>query len=74
MLRVLRSSPAMAPAELAQHLRAGQADVSNLLRDLEAAGLVTRARSEVDLSVTSTITEQARAAQDAFQRGRARSR
>jgi DNA-binding MarR family transcriptional regulator len=71
VLRTLRSSPAMAPAELAQRLGLARPTVSNLLRDLEAAGLVTRARSDVDRrSVILTITERARSVQDAFQRGR----
>ena len=71
VLRTLRSSPSMTPAELAQRLGLARPTVSNLLRDLEAAGLVTRARSEVDgRSVILTITERARGVQDAFQRGR----
>jgi DNA-binding MarR family transcriptional regulator len=72
VLRTLRSSPAMTPAELAQQLTLARPTVSNLLRDLEAAGHVTRARSDVDgRSVMLTLTEQARDVQDAFQRGRA---
>ena len=71
-LHTLRSSPSMTPAELAQRLGLARPTVSNLLRDLEAAGHVTRARSEVDRrSVILTITEQARDVQDAFHRGRA---
>ena len=71
VLRTLRSSPSMTPAELAQRLGLARPTVSNLLRDLEAAGHVTRARSEVDgRSVILTITEQARDVQDAFHRGR----
>ena len=71
VLRALRSSPSMTPAELAERLGLARPTVSNLLRDLEAAALVTRARSEVDRrSVILTITEQARDVQDAFQRGR----
>jgi DNA-binding MarR family transcriptional regulator len=71
VLRTLRSSPSMTPAELAQRLALARPTVSNLLRDLQAAGHVTRARSEVDRrSVILTITEQARNVQDAFQRGR----
>ena len=70
-LHTLRASPSMTPAELAQRLGLARPTVSNLLRDLEAAGLVTRARSEVDRrSVILTITEQARDVQDAFHRGR----
>ena len=61
VLRTLRSSPSMTPAELAERLGLARPTVSNLLRDLEAAGHVTRARSEVDRrSVILTITEQAR--------------
>jgi DNA-binding MarR family transcriptional regulator len=71
VLRTLRSSPPMTPAELAQRLCLARPTISNLLRDLEAAGLVTRARSEVDRrSVILTITERAREVQDAFHRGR----
>jgi DNA-binding MarR family transcriptional regulator len=71
VLRTLRSSPSMTPAELAQRLGLARPTVSNLLHDLEAAGHVTRARSEVDgRSVILTITEKARGVQDAFQRGR----
>lgn len=71
VLRILRSSPSMTPAELAQRLALARPTVSNLLRDLEAAGHVTRARSEVDRrSVLLSITEEARNLQDAFQRGR----
>lgn len=71
VLRILRSSPSMTPAELAQRLELARPTVSNLLRDLEAAGHVTRARSEVDgRSVILTITDQARGVQDAFERGR----
>jgi len=71
VLYTLRSSPSLTPAELAQRLALARPTISNLLRDLEAAGLVTRARSAVDgRSVTLTITEQARVLQDAFQRGR----
>ena len=71
VLRTLRSSPPLTPAELAQRLGLARPTISNLLRDLEAAGLVTRARSEVDgRSVILTITERARDVQDAFHRGR----
>jgi DNA-binding MarR family transcriptional regulator len=71
VLRTLRSSASMTPAELAQRLALARPTVSNLLRDLQAAGHVTRARSDVDRrSVILTITEQARNVQDAFQRGR----
>jgi DNA-binding MarR family transcriptional regulator len=71
VLLTLRSSPSMTPAELAQRLSLARPTVSNLLRDLEAAGHVTRARSEVDRrSVILTITERARGVQDAFQVGR----
>lgn len=71
VLRTLRSSPPMTPAELAERLTLARPTVSNLLRDLVAAGHVTRARSDVDRrSVTLTITDQARAVQDAFVRGR----
>jgi DNA-binding MarR family transcriptional regulator len=71
VLRTLRSSPSMTPAELANELGLARPTVSNLLHDLQAAGLVTRARSEVDgRSVILTITEQARDVQDAFHRGR----
>ena len=60
-LHTLRASPSMTPAELAERLGLARPTVSNLLRDLEAAGHVTRARSEVDRrSVILTITEQAR--------------
>ena len=70
-LHTLRASPSMTPAELAERLGLARPTVSNLLRDLEAAGHVTRARSEVDRrSVILTITEQARSVQDAFHRGR----
>ncbi len=70
-LHTLRASPSMTPAELAERLGLARPTVSNLLRDLEAAGHVTRARSEVDRrSVILTITEQARDVQDAFHRGR----
>jgi DNA-binding MarR family transcriptional regulator len=71
VLRTLRSSSSMTPAELAERLALARPTVSNLLRDLEAAGLVRRVQSEVDRrSVILTITEQARDVQDAFQRGR----
>jgi DNA-binding MarR family transcriptional regulator len=71
VLRTLRSSPSMTPAELAQRLALARPTVSNLLHDLEAAGHLTRARSEVDgRSVILTITEQARDVQDAFECGR----
>lgn len=71
VLRTLRSSPSLTPAELAQRLGLARPTVSNLLRDLEAAGHVRRARSDVDRrSVILTITEQARRVQDAFHRGR----
>ena len=71
VLRTLRSSPSLTPAELAQRLGLARPTVSNLLRDLEAAGHVTRARSEIDRrSVILTITERARDVQDAFVRGR----
>ena len=70
-LHILRASPSMTPAELAERLGLARPTVSNLLRDLEAAGHVTRARSEVDRrSVILTITEEARDVQDAFHRGR----
>ena len=70
-LHTLRASSSMTPAELAERLGLARPTVSNLLRDLEAAGHVTRARSEVDRrSVILTITEQARDVQDAFHRGR----
>jgi len=70
-LHTLRASPSMTPAELAERLGLARPTVSNLLRDLEAAGHVTRARSDVDRrSVILTITEQARDVQDAFHRGR----
>lgn len=71
VLRTLRSSPSLTPAELAQRLGLARPTVSNLLRDLEAAGHVTRARSDVDRrSVILTITERTRRVQDAFHRGR----
>lgn len=71
VLRTLRSSPPMTPAELADQLALARPTVSNLLRDLEAAGHVRREPSEVDRrSVILTITEQACAVQDAFVRGR----
>lgn len=71
VLRTLRSTPAMTPAELAEQLGVARPTVSNLLRDLEGAGFVVRERSETDRrSVLLTITEQARQVQDAFQRGR----
>jgi DNA-binding MarR family transcriptional regulator len=71
VLRTLRGSPALTPAELAERLGLARPTISNLLRDLEGAGFVTRARSEVDRrSVTLTITERARQVQDAFHRGR----
>jgi DNA-binding MarR family transcriptional regulator len=70
-LHILRASPPMTPAELAERLGLARPTVSNLLRDLEAAGHVIRARSQVDRrSVILTITEQAREVQDAFRRGR----
>lgn len=70
-LHILRTSPSMTPAELAERLGLARPTVSNLLRDLEAAGHVTRAQSQVDRrSVILTITEQAREVQDAFRRGR----
>lgn len=72
VLRTLRSSPPMTPAELADRLALARPTVSNLLRDLEASGHVTRTRSEADgRSVILNLTEQAKAVQDAFQRGRA---
>lgn len=72
VLHALRRHPFMTPAELAQRLRLARPTVSNLLRDLEDAGLVARERSEADgRSVLLTITERARRVQDAFHRGRA---
>jgi DNA-binding MarR family transcriptional regulator len=72
VLRTLRSHPSMTPADLAAELGLARPTVSNLLKDLEAAGLVARTRSESDgRSVRLTITEEARRVQDAFQRGRA---
>ena len=71
VLHTLRASPALTPAELAQRLDLARPTVSNLLRDLDAAGYLGREPSEVDRrSITVTITEQAREVQDAFQRGR----
>ncbi|HYI57034.1 MAG TPA: MarR family transcriptional regulator [Microlunatus sp.] len=71
VLRTLRASPALTPAELAQRLDLARPTVSNLLRDLDTAGYLVRKPSEVDRrSITLTITEQARDVQDAFQRGR----
>jgi DNA-binding MarR family transcriptional regulator len=71
VLHTLRASPALTPAELAQRLDLARPTVSNLLRDLDAAGYLVREPSEVDRrSITVTITEQAREVQDAFQRGR----
>ena len=71
VLRTLRASPALTPAELAQRLDLARPTVSNLLRDLDAAGYLVREPSEVDRrSITVTITERAREVQDAFQRGR----
>lgn len=71
VLRTLRASPALTPAELAQRLDLARPTISNLLRDLATAGYLVRQPSEVDRrSVTLTITEQARDVQDAFQRGR----
>ena len=71
VLRTLRSSPALTPAELAQRLDLARPTVSNLLRDLDAAGYLVREPSEVDRrSSTVTITERAREVQDDFQRGR----
>lgn len=71
VLHTLRDSPALTPAELAQRLDLARPTVSNLLRDLDAAGYLVRQPSEVDRrSITVTITEQAREVQDAFQRGR----
>ncbi len=71
VLRTLRTSPALTPAELAQRLDLARPTVSNLLRDLDAAGYLVREPSEVDRrSITVTITERARVVQDAFQRGR----
>ena len=71
VLRILRASPALTPAELAQRLDLARPTVSNLLRDLDAAGYLIREPSELDRrSITVTITEQAREVQDAFQRGR----
>ena len=72
VLRALRSTPSMTPTELADQLGLARPTVSNLLRDLEAAGYLARERSEIDRrSVTLTITERARQVQDAFHRGRA---
>jgi len=71
VLHTLRASPALTPAELAQQLDLARPTVSNLLRDLDAAGYLVREPSEIDRrSVTLTITEQARTVQDAFRRGR----
>jgi DNA-binding MarR family transcriptional regulator len=71
VLRTLRASPALTPAELAQRLDLARPTVSNLLRELDAAGYLVREPSEVDRrSFTVTITEGARVVQDAFQRGR----
>ena len=71
VLHTLRDSPALTPAELAQRLDLARPTVSNLLRDLDAAGYLVREPSEIDRrSITVTITEQARDVQDAFQRGR----
>ncbi|HEY5783415.1 MAG TPA: MarR family transcriptional regulator [Microlunatus sp.] len=71
VLRTLRAFPALTPAELAQRLDLARPTVSNLLRDLDAAGYLVREPSEVDRrSITVTITEHAREVQDAFQRGR----
>lgn len=71
VLRTLRSSPALTPAELAQRLDLARPTISNLLRDLDAAGYLVREQSEVDRrSITLTITDRAREVQDAFQRGR----
>ena len=71
VLRTLRSHPSLTPAELAQQLGLARPTISNLLRDLEAAGHVVRSQSEVDRrSVTLTITGQARDVQDSFHRGR----
>ncbi|BAK36579.1 putative MarR family transcriptional regulator [Microlunatus phosphovorus NM-1] len=72
VLHTLRAHPSVTPAELAQRLDLARPTVSNLLRDLEAAGLVARERSASDRrSVLLTITERARQVQDAFHRGRA---
>lgn len=71
VLHTLRATQSLTPAELAEKLGLARPTVSNLLRDLESAGLVVRERSEVDRrSVTLTITDRAREVQDAFQRGR----
>ena len=71
VLRTLRSSPALTPAELAQRLDLARPTVSNLLRDLDGAGYLIREPSEVDRrSMILTITERAREVQDAFDRGR----
>lgn len=71
VLRALRTFPAQTPAELAQRLDLARPTVSNLLRDLDAAGFLIREPSEVDRrSITLTVTERAREVQDAFQRGR----
>lgn len=71
VLHTLRATPSLTPAELAEKLGLARPTVSNLLRDLESAGLVVRERSDVDRrSVTLTITARARDVQDAFQRGR----
>jgi DNA-binding MarR family transcriptional regulator len=70
VLRTLRSNPSLTPAELAQLLGLARPTVSNLLRDLEAAGYVVRSQSESDRrSVTLSITDRARDVQDAFHRG-----
>ena len=72
VLHALRAHPSVTPAELAQRLDLARPTVSNLLRDLEAAGLVAKERSASDRrSVLLTITERARQVQDAFHRGRA---
>lgn len=71
VLHALRASPALTPAELAQRLDLARPTVSNLLRDLDAAGYLVREPSEIDRrSITVTITDRAREVQDAFQRGR----
>lgn len=71
VLHTLRAHPLITPAELALRLGLARPTVSNLLRDLEAAGLVARDRSESDRrSVQLRITERACQVQDAFQRGR----
>lgn len=71
VLHVLRDSPALTPAELAQRLDLARPTISNLLRDLEAAGYLRREPSESDRrSIIVTLTDRSREVQDAFRRGR----